>query len=210
MEPINGEKTSNEEVKAPYYFDTADLIIIALFAALGGVSSSFIGQIIRSIFQPLGLPGVGQSMAGIHILWYILTFLLTNRKIGTVTLTGIIKGCIELFSGSSLGIIAFFISVIGAILFEIVYFGFKLIEITPKLQTHVVSLAGGIASASNVIIQYETFLKMFSNNNFPPEWIIVISILSFASGIGFSYFGQLLHNEFEKAGILDWRKKPKN
>lgn len=208
MKPENGENTNKEKVRGPYYFDTADLIIIALFAALGGVSSSFIGQIIRSIFQPLGLPGVGQVMAGIHILWYIITFLLTNRKMGAVTLTGVIKGCVELFAASSLGIIAVLISIIGAIVFEIVYFMFKITEIFPKIRTHVVSLAGGFASTSNVVIQYEAFLKGISNSNFPPEWIIVMSMLAFFSGIGFSYLGLFFHHEFEKAGILDWRKKP--
>ncbi len=201
--------TDDASSRGPYYFDTADLVIIALFAALGGIASSFIGTITRSIFQPLGLPGFGQIVAGIHIFWYILVFLLTNRKIGAVTLTGMIKGCIELFSGSSLGILALLISFFGAVLFEIIYFTLKFSTKSSQIQTHGISLAGGFASALNVVIQLETFLKMSSNNNFPSEWIFIILLLAFISGVCFAYLGLFFYNEFEKTGILGWRKSIK-
>jgi ABC-type thiamin/hydroxymethylpyrimidine transport system permease subunit len=202
----NSDYTDDVSSRAPYYFETADLVIIALFAALGGISSSFIGTITRSIFQPLGLPGFGQIVAGIHIFWYILVFLLTDRKIGAVTLTGMIKGCVELFAGSSLGIIAFLISLTGAFIFEIIYFALKFAVISSKIHTHGISIAGGFASASNVLIQVETFLQMSSKNNFPSEWVFIIFLLAFISGVGFGYLGLLFHYEFEKTGILSWRK----
>ncbi|MFX0085520.1 MAG: ECF transporter S component [Candidatus Hodarchaeota archaeon] len=205
----NSNNTDDTSSRDSYYFDTADLVIIALFAALGGISSSFIGTITRSIFQPLGLPGFGQIVAGIHIFWYIIAFLLTNRKIGAVTLTGTIKGCVELFSGSSLGILALFISFFSAVLFEIIYFTIKFSTTSSQIQTHGISLAGGFASASNVVIQIETFLQMSSNNDFPTEWIFIIFLLAFISGVCFGYLGLLFHYEFEKTGILGWRKSIK-
>ncbi|MHA1206974.1 MAG: ECF transporter S component, partial [Candidatus Hodarchaeales archaeon] len=94
-----------------YYFETADLVIIALFAALGGISSSFIGNIARVIFIPLGIPGSGQMASGLHIIWYVLIYFWVGKKIGAVFLAGILKGFVELFTGNSIGIMAILVSV---------------------------------------------------------------------------------------------------
>ena len=59
MEPVPENNTPKNKPQYPYYFETADLVIIALFAALGGISSSIIANIARAIFLPLNIPNEG-------------------------------------------------------------------------------------------------------------------------------------------------------
>ena len=186
-----------------YYFETADLVIIALFAALGGISSSFIGNIARVIFIPLGIPGSGQMASGLHIIWYVLIYFWVGKKIGAVILAGILKGFVELFTGNSIGIMAILVAVGAAITFEVTIYVFTKLVQKENYQHIGIALAAGLASLSNIIIQLETFI----GRNLPPEVFMLLSIFSFLSGVFLAgYLGIGFFRVFERSQILDWRK----
>ncbi len=97
MEP--NTKASNK-----FYFSTRDLLIMAVLAALGGVASTYINTLSDAVQAVLGFPGATQWAAGLHVIWIVLAFAITGKP-GTGTLTGILKGGVELLSGNSHGII---------------------------------------------------------------------------------------------------------
>lgn len=199
---------TNNLKKRSYYFETVDLVIIALFAALGGVSSAFIGYIGRLFGTIIGLPvGGGQLFSGLHIFWLVLVFLLTNRKVGAVTLTGIIKGFVELFLASVHGIIVIYIAIGEAIVFEAVILGLTFLFQSKKLHHLTIAIAAGFSAASNVFIQLFTYLGAA----LPSEWFLLILGFSFFSGVGFGgYFGLALFRLFQKSALLNWRYEQKD
>ena len=202
------ESSASKHSKNPtYYYQTSDLVIIALFASLGGVFSSFIGYFANLVRLAIGLPqGGGQIFAGLHILWFVLVFLLTNRKVGTVILCGIIKGFVELFTASHLGIIALCVSTGEAIVFEIIYLGLSIFVKSRKFQHPKIVAAAGFSAVSNIIIQFNTFLGLA----LPPELFLLIVAICFASGIGLGgYLGLILYQLFERSGLLEWRREDK-
>ncbi len=192
--------------KSSYYYDTSDLVIIALFASLGGVFSTFIGYLANLVRYTVGIPKIGQIFAGLHILWFVLVFLLTNRKVGSVVLCGIIKGFIELFSASHLGILVLYISTGEAIVFEVIFFSFFALIKSKRLLHLEIAVAAGFAAVSNIILQLNTFLG--SALSF--ELFLLIIALCFISGVGFGgYLGQMLFHLFQQSHLLDWRDKIK-
>ena len=203
MEPVPENNTPKNKPQYPYYFETADLVIIALFAALGGISSSIIANIARAIFLPLNIPGSGQIASGLHIVWFVLIYLLVNEKMGAVLLAGVIKGVVELFSGNTLVIFAFVLAVGAAVVFEIsVYLLGKLFK-GKNVFYITIAVSAGLASVSNIIIQIETFI----GRNFPPEVFLLIIAFSFFSGVLLGgYLGIVIYKVFEQTSILDWRK----
>lgn len=198
---------SSPKVKSKMYFETSDLVIIALLASLGGVLSTFISYLGKSISLIIGLPkGGGQIFSGLHILWFVLVFLNTDRKAGTVLLCGIIKGFIELFSASHLGVVVLYVSIGEALIFEIVYFSLSILLKVGKWQDLGIILAAGLAAVSNIVIQINTFLGF----TLPFEIFLLILVLCFISGMGFGgYLGLTLFQLFQQSGILNWRKDPK-
>jgi len=200
--PMEKEPRLPERKGGNYYFETADLVIIALFAALGGISSSFIGNIARGIFIPLGIPGSGQIASGLHIIWYVLIYFWVGKKIGAVLLAGVLKGFVELFTGNSIGIMAILVAVGAAITFEVTIYVFTRVVQKERLQHIGIALAAGLASLSNIVIQLETFI----GRNLPPEVFMLLSIFSFLSGVFLAgYLGIGFFQVFERSHILDWR-----
>ncbi|NHJ01223.1 MAG: hypothetical protein EAX86_03730 [Candidatus Heimdallarchaeota archaeon] len=203
-------KKPQNQIKSAYYFETVDLVIIALFAALGGAFSAYIGNLGRIIFGS-SLPGGGQLFSGLHIFWYVLIFYFTNQKKGVVTTTGIIKGFIEIFSSSSLGIMALIIAFASALIFEVCFFVFSNFMKTKRLDHLLIAISAGFASASNVIIQLETFFASFTTSNIPSEWIFVMFAFSFISGVVLGgYLGYIAFKLFENSNLLTWRKIKEN
>lgn len=185
--------------KILHYFDTGDLVIIALFSALGGISSTFIGYLGRLLNSILLMPfGAGQILAGLHVFWIVYIYLLTDRKIGTALLAGIIKGFVEFFAGSAHGILVIFISGSQGLVIEV--FVILFLSTNSKL---IISIASGFSSMSNVVIKQ---ILLF-NSQIPLYLIGIISLISFISGI---IFGGLLSlsmfNLFRKSTILNWKK----
>jgi len=195
------ESSSDEKTTIPsYYLETSDLIIIALFAALGGVFSNIVANV-ANLFNSL-FAGGGQLFAGLHVFWFVLVYFLTRRKKGAVLLAGIIKGLVELFMGNPLGIIVVLISIGEAIVFEIIIL--ILSPITSQRFDHIIiALAAGGATTTNMII----LLNILLNQGLPLELILMMLIFSFLSGIIFGgYFGLLFYHLFQQTGLLDWRK----
>ncbi|MFX1282904.1 MAG: ECF transporter S component [Promethearchaeota archaeon] len=197
----------NKLKKPTYYYETSDLVIIALFASLGGVFSSFIGYLGKLFGLAIGFPqGGGQIFAGLHILWFVLVFLQTDRKVGTVILCGIIKGFIELFSASHLGIIVLYVSIGEALVFEIVYFSLSILPKALKIESLILISAAGLAAVSNIVIRLNTFLGFA----LPLEIFILILGVCFISGVVFGgYLGLFLFQLFEQSRLLSWRKETK-
>ena len=88
-------------MKRRYHFSTRDLVTIAILASLGGGLSMYIGYLGNLVNRIFGVPfGAGQFMAGLHVIWIVLAIGLTKRK-GAGTITGVLKGFVELFLGGT-------------------------------------------------------------------------------------------------------------
>ncbi len=184
-----------------HYYETSDLIIIALFSALGGIFSTFIGYLGNLINSFLPIPfGGGQILAGLHTFWIIFIYLLVKKKLGTALIVGIFKGFIEFFCGSAHGILVIILSGSQGLIIEIIIILFLASE-----NKKILSLAAGLATASNVIIQQ----IIFFNSQVPIYFIGIIFFISLISGIILGgIFPIYLHHFFEETSILNWRKKP--
>jgi len=189
-----------------YYFETIDLVLVALFSALGGVFSVFIGNLTRTIFSS-SLFGLGQLFSGLHIFWYVIVYYLSGHKFGVVTLTGIIKGVVEVFIGSTLSITVVMISVGGAILFDLLaVLLFKLISYE-RGRTLGIIVSSGLSSSFNVLVLWNILLSGIEKNGLPNAWIIVLIGFSFISGVIFAGFlGQEIAKYFVRSGLLNWQK----
>jgi energy-coupling factor transport system substrate-specific component len=181
------------------YFETSDLVIIALFSSLGGIFSTFTGYFANLLNSILGIPfGGGQIFSGIHIFWLVFIFLLTDRKPGTVFLVGLLKGFIEFFTGNAHGVLVILLSTTQGLMIElilIIFYGTK--------RNFILIVSAGLASISNVVLQQ----MLFFNSQIPLVIIGSMIIVSFISGI---FWGGVLpisvYQIFQKTGILDWRK----
>ncbi|MHA1215326.1 MAG: ECF transporter S component [Candidatus Hodarchaeales archaeon] len=197
IDSINGNSS--------FYFQTVDLVIIALFASLGGVSSSFIGNIGRSFFAPI-LPGGGQILSGLHIFWLVMVFLLTNQKIGSVMLTGIIKGFVELFAGNTLGIIVVFVAFGEALVFELSYLVITRVVSSTKFKSIIISVSAGFSAPFYIVFKFETFVTKYISQGLPEVWIIIVTGISFVSGVILGGFMALtIFDLMDRSGLMDWR-----
>jgi ABC-type thiamin/hydroxymethylpyrimidine transport system permease subunit len=166
--------------QSSYYFGTRDLVTIAVLSALGGALSTFIGYLGLLLNTAIGTPfGAGQFLSGLHVFWLVLAMGLI-RKTGAATATGLLKGFVELFTGSTHGIIVVLVSLIQGLIIDI---GFYAIGQRDSLLLW--SIIGGFASASNVVI-----FQLFFFSGAPLIFLALLVILAFSSGIIFSgYFG---------------------
>ena len=160
-----------------HYFTTKDLVTIALLSALGGVLSMYIGYLGNLVNHIFGVPfGAGQFMAGLHVIWIMLALAITGRK-GAATTTGILKGVVELFMGGTHGIVIIVVSAAQGLILDLVLF-----RDGSKRERNIVtySIAGGLASATNVIV-----FQSFFFSGVPIILIVVLCMLAFASGLIF-------------------------
>lgn len=160
-----------------YHFTTKDLVTIALLSALGGVLSTYIGYLGNMVNHIVGVPfGAGQFMAGLHVIWIMLALGITRKK-GAATATGLLKGIVELFLGSTHGIVIVVVSLVQGLIPDLVLFSDK--RKTDRSPT-MYALAGGLSSASNVLVFYTFFLS-----GVPLVLIGMLCMLAAASGIIF-------------------------
>lgn len=155
-------------------FGTRDWATIAILSSLGAtlsVTANYAGDILKAMpFLPFGSK---QLIAGIHVLWITLAVSLTG-KAGTGTVTGILKGLVEMTLFSSHGVTVIIISTLQGIIVDVVY---RLL----KDNRFSIYIAGGLSSMSNVaVIQ---FLLLFS---FPGSVFAVMYASAFISGVFFS------------------------
>ena len=153
------------------YFTTRDLMMAAALAALGGVASTYI-NLIGDFFQSiLGFAGTTQWAAGLHVLWIMLAAAFIQKP-GTATLTGILKGFVELFSGNTHGLLVLIIDIAAGIIVDAVLLLSK--KKQPGLLFY---LAAGLASACNVIV-FQFFAAV-------PEDVLTFLAILAASGLAF-------------------------
>jgi ABC-type thiamin/hydroxymethylpyrimidine transport system permease subunit len=155
-------------------FGTRDWATIAILSSLGAtlsVTANYAGEILKAMpFLPFGSK---QLIAGIHVLWITLAVSLTG-KAGAGTVTGILKGLVEMTLFSSHGATVIIISTLQGIIVDLVY---RLL----KDNRFSIYIAGGLSSMSNVaVIQ---FLLLFS---FPGSVFAVMYASAFISGVFFS------------------------
>ncbi|MHA1863878.1 MAG: ECF transporter S component [Candidatus Thorarchaeota archaeon] len=163
---------------------TRDIITIAILSALGGALSTFVGYLGNLINLTLGVPfGAGQFMAGLHVFWLILIRVIVPKR-GVGTAGGLLKGTLEMFTGSTHGIVIVIVSLIQGFVVDVSASAAGSIE-NPKDSSRITWwLGAGVASAVNVIV-----LQVFYFTGAPILYIMVISSLAFCSGIIFAgYF----------------------
>ncbi len=163
---------------------TRELVIIALFSSLGGALSTFIGYLGNMVNMALGVPfGAGQFMAGLHVFWIVLIRAMVNRT-GSGSMAGLLKGLVEMFTGSTHGIVIVLVSLVQGIIVDL----FATLDRHPEnrtVRTRLIWWCGaGVASASNVLV-----LQFFYFANTPWVFIAAIMTLAFCSGVIFAgYF----------------------
>lgn len=178
-----------------YYFSTRDLLLMAALAALGGLSSTYINVLGRLVYSLVGVAGMTQWAAGLHVLWLVLAAGLV-RKQGAGTLTGILKGVVELLSGNTHGLVVVLVDVVAGLLVDL-----GLLPFRHKDNFLAYGLAGGLAAGSNVFI-FQLFAAL-------PADILsygglgLIALVAFASGVLFGgLLALLLVNALRRAGVV--------
>ncbi|MHA2351488.1 MAG: ECF transporter S component [Candidatus Thorarchaeota archaeon] len=162
---------------------TRQIVMIAILSALGGSLSTFVGYLGNLINLTLGVPfGAGQFMAGLHVFWIVLMRVLVPRT-GVGTMGGLLKGTVEMFTGSTHGIVVVIVSLVQGVIIDIAGMITRNDQDLNGNSRVIWWLTAGIASASNVIV-----FQLFYFAGAPDVYIMVISVLAFCSGIIFAGF----------------------
>jgi ABC-type thiamin/hydroxymethylpyrimidine transport system permease subunit len=177
------------------YFSTRDLLMMAALAALGGVVSTYvnaIGDVFQSVF---GFAGTTQWAAGLHVLWLTLAVGLT-RKQGAGTLTGILKGGVELLTGNTHGLLVVLVDLVAGLLVDLGFLPFR-----DKDSLLAYCLAGGLASASNVFV-FQLFASVPADTL--AYWaMLLVAGVAFLSGVLFAgVLSRGLLNALRRAGVV--------
>jgi ABC-type thiamin/hydroxymethylpyrimidine transport system permease subunit len=179
-----------------YYLTTKDLVTIALLSALGGVLSTYLGYLGNLINHAFGVPfGAGQFLAGMHVLWIALAVGITRKK-GVGTLTGTVKGIVELFMGSTHGIVIVLVSLVQGAIVDLFLFSDK-----TKAARNPISygIAGAVASASNVVV-----FQVFFFSGVPLVLIAMLCMLAGGSGMIFcGWLASEMLSSLEHAGVIE-------
>jgi energy-coupling factor transport system substrate-specific component len=185
-------------MRGKFYFTTRDLVTIAILSALGGVLSTYIGYLGNLVNVALGLPfGAGQIMAGLHIYFMILAYAIVG-KFGTGTTVGLLDGTVELFSGSTHGIVIVVVALIEGILVDLTLAVFR------KPTTLGYCIAGALASMSNVF----TFQIIYFSG-VPIVYILLIALMAAVSGAVFAgYFGRGSYQILVQSSIVKAKETP--
>ncbi|MGY5875708.1 MAG: ECF transporter S component [Candidatus Thorarchaeota archaeon] len=177
---------------------TQEIVTLAILGSLGGALSTFVGYLGNLINLSLGVPfGAGQFLAGLHVFWLVLMRVIVPRT-GAGTTGGLLKGLVEMFTGSTHGIIIVIISLAQGLLID------AGAELGGDLETGGTGLrltwwlSAGIASASNVVVFQALYFA-----GIPIVYIFVITILAFCSGVIFAgYFAWQTLEFLNDAGLV--------
>lgn len=164
-----------------YFFRTRDLVTIGVLSALGGSLSTYVGYLGRLVNIAIGVPfGAGQFLSGLHVFWIILAAGLI-RKASAATLTGLLKGLVEFFTGNPHGIIIVLVSLAQGVIIDISLTAFRHRDNLPLY-----CIVGGLAAASNVML-----FQLLYFSGVPLIFFLLMVMLAFSSGIIFAgYFGK--------------------
>jgi ABC-type thiamin/hydroxymethylpyrimidine transport system permease subunit/DMSO/TMAO reductase YedYZ molybdopterin-dependent catalytic subunit len=181
--------------KRRYYYSTRDLLMMAALAALGGVVSTYVNAI-GDLFQSvLGFAGTTQWAAGLHVVWLTLAVGLT-RKQGAGTITGLLKGGVELLTGNTHGLLVVLVDIMAGLLVDLGFLPFR-----KKDSLLAYCLAGGLASASNVFV-FQLFAALPADT-LAFQAILLVGGVAALSGVLFAgVVGWALLNGLRRAGVV--------
>jgi len=169
-------------------------MMLAAFAAVGGIASTYINMI-GDLFQSLfGFAGATQWAAGLHIIWLVLAAVIIQKP-GAASIAGILKGALELFSGNTHGILVVIVDIVAGVIIDLVFLIKR--KATFNFWNY---LAAGLASASNVLV-FQLFAAL------PSDMLtfIAVAAASFGAFLSGILFGGLLVKSVllavEKAGF---------
>ena len=169
--------------------------MMAVLAALGGVASTYIQTLANALHAALGFPGATQALAGLHVVWIVLSVGLTGKQ-GAGTVTGIAKGAVEFLSGNTHGILIILIDVVAGILVDLGMLPFR-----NKNSRLAYMVAGGLATASNVWV-FQAFASI-PTDVLTMSAVLVVSLVSFVSGVLLAgVLGKVLLDSLRRAGVV--------
>jgi energy-coupling factor transport system substrate-specific component len=177
------------------YFSTRDLLMMAALAALGGVVSTYVNAVGDFFQSILGFAGTTQWAAGLHVLWLTLAVGLT-RKQGAGTITGLLKGGVELLTGNTHGLLVVLVDIVAGLLVDLGFLPFR-----NKDSLAAYCLAGGLASASNVFV-FQLFASVPADTL--AYWaLLLVAGVAFLSGVLFAgVLGRGLVHALRRAGVV--------
>ncbi len=181
--------------KRAYFYSTRDLLIMAALASMGGIASTYINALGDAVQSVLGFAGTTQWAAGLHVLWLILAVGIVQKP-GTGTITGILKGVVELLTGNTHGLLVLLVDFVAGILVDL-----GLLPFGRSRNVIAYAFAGGLAAASNVFV-FQLFASL------PADLLaygalILVGLVAFLSGVVFSgVLGWMLLNALQKAGVI--------
>ena len=177
------------------YFTTRDLLMMAALAALGGVVSTYVNAIGDFMQSILGFAGTTQWAAGLHVLWLTLAVGLT-RKQGAGTMTGILKGGVELLTGNTHGLLIVLVDVVAGLMVDLGFLPFR-----SKDSLAAYCLAGGLAAVSNVFV-FQLFASVPADTL--AYWaMLLVAGVALLSGVLFGgVLSRGLVNALRRAGVV--------
>jgi ABC-type thiamin/hydroxymethylpyrimidine transport system permease subunit len=176
------------------YYTTRDLLMMAALAALGGVVGTYVNAVGDFFQSILGFAGTTQWAAGLHVLWLTLAVGLT-RKQGAGAITGILKGGVELLTGNTHGLLVVLVDIVAGLLVDLFFLLFR-----KKDSLAAYGLAGGLASASNVLV-FQLFASVPADTL--AYWaMLLLAGVAFLSGVLFAgVLSRGLLNALRRAGV---------
>lgn len=181
------------------FMSTRELVTLFILSSLGGALSTFVGYLGNLINIAVGVPfGAGQIIAGLHVFWLVLIRVLVPKR-GAGTFAGLLKGFVEMFTGSTHGLVIVIVSLMQGAILDI-----PSVSLAGPSEKSVMErlnwwLFGGLSSASNVIV-----LQLFYFAGTPLIYIGLITILAFCSGIIFAgYFAWETLSFLQEAGLTN-------
>lgn len=191
MKRVTEERTGRKKV----YFANRDLLVMAVLSGIGGVLSTYIGYLGNLLNRIFGVPfGAGQFVAGLHVFWIILAAGLVRRP-GAATIAGLLKGVVELLTGSTHGVAIVLVSFIQGLVVDLV------ILLVRRHGPVAYAVAGGLSAASNVIA-----FQLLYFSGAPLGYILFVCGLAFISGCLLAgLFGSGVLDLIGEAGLLRLR-----
>ena len=187
--------------KNRYYFSTRDLLMMAALAALGGVAGTYISAAGRVVQSFVGVPGGMQWAAGLHVLWLTLAVGLTGKP-GAGTVTGLLKGFVELLTGNPHGLLVLLLNIIAGVLVDVGFLPFR-----DKDRRSGYLLAGGLSAFSNVLI-FQLF-AVLPADILSYGAILLLGVVAGLSGVVFAGFlSHTLMGTLRRTGVVKDRPVP--
>jgi energy-coupling factor transport system substrate-specific component len=158
--------------RSRYNMSNRDLLIIAILSGIGGVMSTYVGYLGNLLNRVFGVPfGAGQFVSGLHIFWFILVAGLVRRP-GAATAAGLLKGVIEMLTGSTHGLAIILVSLTQGLVVDVV------LLVTRRYNLGSYMLAGGVAAASNVFV-----FQLLYFSGAPITYILFIDLIALVYGV---------------------------